>query len=59
MNIISKFNGKPPLLLKGNIFHYYKNKEHLNIVKAKYELGYNPGNSKEALIEAFIYLREQ
>ncbi len=57
MNISSKLTGKPPLLLKGNINHYYKKKENLNIQKAQSELGYNPRNPEIAIRETFEYLR--
>ena len=56
MNISSKFTKKPPLLLKGNINHYYKKKENLSIQKAQSELGFNPRNPEIAVKETFEYL---
>ncbi|RIH62893.1 NAD-dependent epimerase/dehydratase family protein [Mariniphaga sediminis] len=59
MKITSIFTGKPPLLLKGNIHHYYKKEEHLDIEKARRELGYNPRKPEIALKETIKYLYEK
>ena len=59
MQVGSKITGKPPLLLRGNIHHYYKMNECLNIDKARSELGYNPRESHKALVETFEYLKNR
>lgn len=56
MKIASKITGNPPMLLKGNINHYYKRKENLNTEKARRELGFRPMNPEAALAETFEYL---
>jgi dihydroflavonol-4-reductase len=58
MRLTSRLTGNPPLLLKGNIIHYYKNKENLNIHKAQVELGYNPRKPEIALRETFEYIAQ-
>lgn len=59
MGFISKLTGTPPLLLKGNINHYYKKKENLNIRKAQTELGYNPRKPEVAIRETLEYLTQR
>lgn len=56
MKVMTKLTGKPPLLLKGNINHYYKKKESLNIQKAQTELGYSPRKPEVAIKETLEYI---
>ena len=55
MGLTSKLTGRPPLLMKGNINHYYKKKENLNITKAQAELGYKPRKPEVAIRETLEY----
>ena len=56
--LTSKLTGNPPLLLKGNINHYYKKKENLNIKKAKTELSFVPRKPEEAIRETLEYIAQ-
>ncbi len=58
MKLTSKLTGNPPALLKGNIHHYFKKKENLNIQKAQVKLGYNPRKPEVALKETLEYLAQ-
>jgi dihydroflavonol-4-reductase len=58
MGLTSKITGNPPLLLKGNINHYYKKNENLNIQKAQVELGYKPRKPEDAIKETLEYLAQ-
>jgi len=59
MKISSNITGNPPLLIKGNIHHYYKKKENLDIRKSQKEIGYNPMKPEIALKETIEYLFEK
>ncbi|TCI94740.1 SDR family NAD(P)-dependent oxidoreductase [Tenacibaculum sp. M341] len=57
MEIGSKLTGKEPLLKREYIKMFYGLKQDYDIHKAKTELGFNPTNSKTALINAVKYLK--
>ncbi len=57
MEIGSKLTGKEPLLQREYIKMFYGLKQDYDIHKAKTELGFNPANSKTALINAVKYLK--
>lgn len=57
MEFGSKITGKEPLLQRHYLDMFYGLKQDYNIEKAKKELGFNPKPSREALIEAVSYLK--
>ncbi|CAL2087014.1 dihydroflavonol-4-reductase [Tenacibaculum sp. 190524A05c] len=59
MRIKSQLTGKEPLLQKEYIDMFYGLKQDYDISKAKNELGFSPKNSKQALIDALHYLKNE
>lgn len=59
MEIGSKITGKEPLLQRHYLEMFYGLHQDYNIDKAKKELGFAPKPSKQALIEAFQYLKNE
>lgn len=59
MRIQSQLTGKEPLLKKEYIDMFYGLKQDYDISKAKNELGFSSKNSKQALIEALHYLKNE
>ncbi|WP_234859092.1 NAD-dependent epimerase/dehydratase family protein [Aquimarina aquimarini] len=57
MELGSKITGKEPLLQRHYLDMFYGLKQDYDIGKSQKELGFNPKPSKEALIEAFDYLK--
>jgi dihydroflavonol-4-reductase len=55
----SKTTHKPPLLLIGNIEHYYGADARIDISKARRELGYSPLSPEEAIKEALLHLAKE
>ncbi|MGD1318564.1 NAD-dependent epimerase/dehydratase family protein [Chryseobacterium sp. 2R14A] len=58
MEIGSKISGKAPLLSTKDIAMFSGLQQDFDITKARTELGFNPKNSKQAVIEAMKYLQE-
>lgn len=58
MEADSKVTGKEPLLQRHFIEMFYGLHQDYDISKARKELGFNPRSSKEALIDAMRYLKE-
>ncbi len=59
MELGSKITGKEPLLKREYIKMFYGLHQDYDISKAKIELGFNPTNSKKALINALGYLKNE
>ncbi|KJD36522.1 dihydrokaempferol 4-reductase [Tamlana sedimentorum] len=59
MEFGSKLTGKEPQLQKHYLDMFYGLKQDYDITKSKNELGFNPKSSKEALIEAMGYLKNE
>ncbi len=59
MKIKCKITGKEPLLQKEYIDMFYGLKQDYDISKAKNELNFFPKNSKNALIDALYYLKNE
>ncbi|MBL4643718.1 MAG: SDR family NAD(P)-dependent oxidoreductase [Flavobacteriaceae bacterium] len=57
MEFSSKLTGKAPLLERHYIDMFYGVNQDFNISKSRKELNFNPKSSKEALIEALEYLK--
>lgn len=57
MEIGSKISGKAPLLSTKDIAMFSGLQQDFDITKARTELGFNPKNSKQAVIEAMKYLQ--
>ncbi len=57
MEFSSKITGKEPLLQRHYIDMFYGLKQDYDISKSKRDLNFNPKSSKEALIEAMTYLK--
>jgi dihydroflavonol-4-reductase len=57
MEFTSKVSGKEPLLQRHYLDMFYGLKQDYDITKSKNEIDFNPKTSKEALIEAMIYLK--
>lgn len=57
MEISSKISGKAPLLSTKDIAMFSGLQQDFDITKARTELGFNPKNSKQAVIEAMKYLK--
>ena len=55
----SEMTGKQPLLLVGNVEHYYHADARIDISKAQKELDYSPRLPKEAIKETLMYLSER
>lgn len=58
MEIVSKINGKAPLLTTKEIAMFSGLQQDFDISKARIELGFTPKNSKKAVKEAMYYLQE-
>lgn len=58
MEIVSKINGKAPLLTTKEIAMFSGLQQDFDISKARIELGFTPKNSKQAVKEAMHYLQE-
>lgn len=58
MELVSKINGKAPLLSTKDIAMFSGLQQDFDISKAKIELGFNPKNSNQAVTEAMKYLKE-
>ncbi|VAW18288.1 Dihydroflavonol-4-reductase [hydrothermal vent metagenome] len=59
MEFTSKITGKEPLLQRQYIDMFYGLKQDYDISKSKQELDFNPKSSKEALIDALKYLKNE
>ncbi|WP_323755870.1 NAD-dependent epimerase/dehydratase family protein [Roseivirga sp.] len=59
MELMSKITGKEPLLQRHYLDMFYGLKLDYDISKAKTELGFEPTPAKEALENAFRYLKEE
>lgn len=59
MELGSKITGKEPLLQRHYLDMFYGLKQDYNISKSKTELDFSPKPSKEALIDALKYLKEE
>ncbi|RIJ50178.1 NAD-dependent epimerase/dehydratase family protein [Maribellus luteus] len=57
MEAESKITGEAPLLLVGNVEHYYQADARMDIGKARNELGYQPREIEEVIVETFHYLK--
>lgn len=55
----SKRTHTPPLLLTGNVEHFYEADERMDISKAKNELGYNPMQPETAIREVLLHLSKE
>ncbi len=58
MEFGSKVTGKEPLLQRHYLDMFYGLKQDYDITKSRNELGFNPKSSKEALTDAFEYLKQ-
>jgi dihydroflavonol-4-reductase len=56
MEIRSGVSGKSPALQVGNVLHFYKADERIDISKARRELGFDPRSPEQAIREAALYL---
>lgn len=59
MEVASKITGREPLLQRHYLEMFYGLNQDYNIDKAKKELGFSPKSSKQALTEAFHYLKTE
>ena len=59
MEFSSKITGKEPLLQRHFIDMFYGLNQDYNISKSRNELDFNPKSSKQALTEAFEYLKDR
>lgn len=55
----SKITHTPPLLLAGNVEHFYEADERIDISKARRELGYDPMPPEEAIKEVLLHLSRE
>ena len=59
MEVGSKISGKEPLLQRHYLDMFYGLRQDYDISKARRVLGFNPTSSREALIKALKYLKEE
>ena len=59
MELGSKLTGKEPLLQRHYLDMFYGLKQDYDIAKSRNELDFTPKSSKQALIEAMNYLKNE
>lgn len=58
MDLLSKINGKAPLMSRKDVSMFYGLQPNFDIAKARTELGFNPKSPTQAVKEAMLYLHE-